>query len=322
MLTSAPAAARDDLFPAPPFSDPAVVTEMPGDWQARPLARVPADADLSVILDQQIYPALLPFLQDFARREHLRIAVESGTCGIASGALTRKEIDIGGYCCPPERGDRLPGLRFHTIGITAIAVITHPANPVGNLTLDETRKLFGGQISAWRDLTGGDKPRAPFDEPVFVASRLHCKSRPGHWRLLLDNGDLFAPQAQDVGSIPDMVRTTSVFRGAIGYETNWHVALHASKAPVKIATIDGADPRDPEAVATLRYPLYEAMTLTTWEGTAANPVADRLVAFLLSQAGAVGEAYGLVPAERLRRAGWKFNGDELIGEPDIQAPPR
>ncbi|MFN3077108.1 MAG: substrate-binding domain-containing protein [Alphaproteobacteria bacterium] len=306
---------RDNPFPGPAFSDPAVLTDMPADWQQRPLERAPAGVDVAIVLDQQIYPALLPFIEEYARREKLKIAVQNGTCGTALGGLSRKELDIGGYCCPPERADRLPGIKFHTIGVTGIALIVHPGNPVETLSRDEAQKIFSGQIRHWQQLDKARERKLP-DQSVFVATRLHCKTRPGHWRLLLDNQERFSRDAQDVGSIPDMIRTVSLNRDSIGYETNWHVTRHAATTPVRTIKIDGESSLDSEAIATLRYPLYEVMNLTTWEGPAANPEADRLVAYLLSKAGAVGEVYGLVPVEKLRVAGWKFKGNELIGEPD------
>lgn len=315
VAAAAHAEMRDNPMPGPAFSDPAVLAPVPDDWQKRPMARVPTDADVSVVLDQQIYPALVPFIQEFARKEHVKIAVQSGTCGTAQGGLSRKELDIGGYCCPPERADRLPGVKFHTVGITAVALIVHPRNPIDNLTRDEAQQVFSGQLRHWRQIKSPQK-QGTLDDAVFVATRLHCKTRPGHWRLLLDNTNLFSPDVQDVGSIPDMIRTVAITLPAIGYETNWHVTLHAPTASVRTVRIDGVDSRDEEALAALRYPLYEVMNLTTWEGPENNPVADRLVAYLLAKAGDVGKVYGLVPAERLRKAGWKFKDNELIGIPD------
>ncbi|MBF0560912.1 MAG: substrate-binding domain-containing protein [Alphaproteobacteria bacterium] len=319
--TAVHAEMRDDPMPGPAFSNPAVLTNMPSDWQSRPLHREPAEADISVVLDQQIYPALLPFIQEFARSQHLRIAVQSGTCGTALGGLTRKDLDIGGYCCPPEQADRLPGVKFHTVGITAISLIVHPKNPIDNLTRDEARKIFSGEYTLWRQVRSPQKQGTPGGS-VFVATRLHCKTRPGHWRLLLDNANLFSSEIQEVGSIPDMIRTVSVEHDAIGYETVWHVNLHSTTSPVRTITMDGIDPRDDAAMVQHRYPLYEVMNMTTWEGPAANPAADRLVAYLLSKGGDVGKVYGMVPADRLRKAGWKFKDDELIGEPDPVLAPR
>ncbi|MEO5372780.1 MAG: substrate-binding domain-containing protein [Alphaproteobacteria bacterium] len=318
LMTAASAAQAVPLDPAAlgtaPFTDPAVVTPMPPEWLARPLRRENPDADLAIILDQQIYGALVPFIEEFARKEKLKVAVQSGTCGIAATELARKAIDIGGYCCAPEAADRLPGIRFHTIGITAITLIVHPDNPVENVSLDEARRLFGGRITKWSDVAG--TPAATRSgESVRVITRLHCKARPGHWRLLLNDEESFSHDANDVGAIPDMIRAVSLHRNAIGYETNWHVAVHAPKAPVRQIRIDGVDARDAEALARHRYPIYEVMTLTTWEGAAANPKADRLVAYLLERARDIGGEYGLVPVQDLVRAGWIFKGDELVGEP-------
>lgn len=40
----------------------------------------------------------------------------------------------------------------------AIAVVVHPSNPVGALSLEQTRQIFSGQVTNWRAVGGPDKP--------------------------------------------------------------------------------------------------------------------------------------------------------------------
>jgi hypothetical protein len=47
-----------------------------------------------------------------------------------------------------------------------------------------------------------------------------------------------------------------------------------------------------------------------------NPRARALVDYLLKEVDILGSEFGFVPASILSKAGWKFKGDELIGEPD------
>jgi len=47
-----------------------------------------------------------------------------------------------------------------------------------------------------------------------------------------------------------------------------------------------------------------------------NPRARALVDYLLKEVHSLGAEFGFVPASKLSKAGWKFKGDELIGEPD------
>ncbi|MGD2080007.1 MAG: hypothetical protein PVJ36_02605 [Nitrospirota bacterium] len=299
------------------FSDPSKTQEMPEGWQRRPVKHAPPleDADLVVILNQQIYAAFLPIMQEYAEDHGIKIAVGEGTCGIAAGALARKEADIGSFCCPPGETDRLPGLRFHTLGIMPIALVAHPENPLDGITMAQAQEIFQGLIYRWSEVRDS-QGRPGKDVPILTIGRLHCKLRPGHWRLLLDDEDLFSARLQEVESIPDMISLVAADQKAIGYEVPWMLRQYRDEGRVKILKVDGLDPRNLEHLVSGDYPLYRTFSVTTWEGEGVgNPRARELVEHLLNEVERLGEKFGIAPASRLRQAGWKFNGDELVGEP-------
>ncbi|MBL6932949.1 MAG: hypothetical protein ISR45_08380 [Rhodospirillales bacterium] len=299
-----------------PFSDPGVVVSMPDDWLRQGIRhKVGHKADLAITLDQQLYPIILPLIHEFAAAEKKTIAVENGTCGISAGSLSEKTVDIGGYCCPPGELDRLPGLRFHTLGIGAIALIENPLNQLENISLTEVRNLFGGQMTHWSQLpVSGFK--ADRSAPIKPVTRLHCKSRPGHWKLIIDDESEFSQISMDVSSIQDMIRMVSGFPFGIGYETLWHIQQNADRFKVKILKVGGNDPSDAKALARGDYPFYRVFNLTTWENSeSANPLADKLVEFLLNNSNRINPGTGIVTAQQLRKNGWAFAGNELVGEP-------
>jgi phosphate transport system substrate-binding protein len=299
------------------FSDPDIVWQsVPSGWTQRAITpeAEAQHADLVISLDQQLYPYLLPLIDEYAKKHGLAIATTKGTCGISAGLLFRKAIDIGGFCCAPAESDRLPGLRFHTLAIAAIALIVHPDNPVENVTLSKARDLFRGEISDWSTVI--DHPNPAVSGSVHPVGRLHCKLRPGHWRLLLDNEELFSPDLLDVGAIEDMLRSVAADPHAIGYETLWMVRRQDAGGAVKTLHLNGIDPSDSEAVAQGHYPLYRVYNITTWEGAARNPLAKELVRFLLDRIEESDSQFNMVPVSRLRANGWRFEGDELVGEPE------
>lgn len=296
-----------------PFSPPGDVVAMPETWHAKSLSR-PKDADLALAIDQQLYPALLPLVQEFARRHGVKVALQEGTCGVAAGALAEKSADVTGMCCPPGPLDRMPGVRYHTIGIAALALIVHPGNPVTEVSLDQARRMFGGKTRSWSELPMDGFKAGPAAD-IRAVTRLHCKPRPGHWRLLLDNENLFAADMHEVPAIRDMIAEVGGSSTALGYETLWHITDNVSAAKVKPLKLDGVDPADRAALAEGRYPLYRVMNITSWEGKEANPMAAKLVAWLVEKAPEIAPAYGIVPAADLRRRGWKFSGDEIVGGP-------
>ncbi len=224
------------------FSNPALTWQMPPGWElqtVRPEAAA-ANADLVVVLDQQLHPPLLPLIKAFATEHHLEIAVSAGTCGISAGLLSRKAADVGGFCCPPARSDRLPGLRFYTLGIAAVALITTPRAPVDSLSLQQARSIFGGEVTDWSALANRNSHERP--RPIHPIARLHCKLRPGHWRLLLDSEELFSADLLEVGTIQDMVTSVSRDPLAIGYETLWMVRQYANAGRVKTLRLNGFGP--------------------------------------------------------------------------------
>jgi len=298
------------------FSEPEYVQQMPSVWEKQPVSHVEeaGEADLVVTLDQHLYRFLPQMIEEYGAEHGLKIVVSEGTCGITAGKMVRKTADIGGYCCPPGRTDRLPGLRFHTLGILPIEIIVHPDNPIENITLQEARAIFQGRIYRWSELSNSLGKPGP-ELAIQTIGRLHCKTRPGHWRLLLDNEDLFGPKLQEVGTIPDMISLVANAPDAVGYEVGMMLERHRNEGMVKTLTVDGFAPTTDNLLAG-RYPLYRTLNLTTWEGKAVeNQDAGRLVEYLLEEVKILAERYRLVPAAALRKEGWRFRDNELIGEP-------
>lgn len=325
-LVAGPATAAHDAAP-PALSEPGpqaapTTVPMPDDWVRRPVVHAPTVsgevADLAITLDQQLYPALLPIIRRYGAEHNLAIAVQSGTCGVSAGALVEKQADIGGFCCPPGPMDRLPGLTYHTIGIGALAFITHPANGMTAVSAKDARGLFAGDQRTWSSLgTAGPATPQGAVEPII---RLHCKNRPGHWRLIHDTADDFSIDASEVSTIEDMLGQVSQRPAAIGYETLWHVRRTMNKTPVRTLRIDGVAPDDRAAVAAGRYPFYRVFNITTWAAApAAKPAATALAAHLVATAQNLDAGYGIIPAEALRHAGWRFDGAEVVAPPPGQA---
>lgn len=305
------------MLRGPAFSDPAQLAVVPDGWAARPVEHAAAhgDVDLAVALGQQSFPVFEKLIADYARERGLKIAVSPGTCGISSGKLLRKAVDIGSFCCPPGRNDRLPGLEFHALGISPIALIVHPDNPVSDLSTLQAQQVYRGELLRWAELTS--EPGALADRHIQPVARLHCKVRPGHWRLLLDNEDMFGTRLFEVGVIPDMISQVARNPQAIGYEVPLMMQTYRTSGEVKMLTVNGHAPGDTGAVLAGKYPLYRTYHLTVWNtDTRAAKRARELVAYLRQHIEKVHAEIGFIPVSRLQAAGWKFRGEQLVGEPD------
>ncbi len=72
-------------------------------------------------------------------------------------------------------------LVFQPVALDAIVVITHPRNPVGNISLAQLRQIYLGRLKNWKELGGADAPinlysiAAPLDGVEFSFRQLLYK---------------------------------------------------------------------------------------------------------------------------------------------------
>jgi ABC-type phosphate transport system substrate-binding protein len=300
-----------------PFSDPAKQLTMPDPWTKQPIQHADwaKNADIAIIVDQQFYPLISPGVEQYAKENKLNIVAQEGTCGTANKGLSDKTIDMGGFCCPPSEADRFPGIKFHTLGIEAIPILVNVKNPVNNLTLEQVRQIFQGKLFRWSDVEM--TPGTPGPKRVIQAvGRLHCKQRPGHWRLLLDHEDLFSPRILNVGTIKDMINQVANNVDAIGLEELLMLKKYDPEGKVKAVAINGVNPHDVAKIATGAYPVYNTLSVTSWETeTTKKSQVEGLIKHLVSYIDTIDPMYGVAGVSKLRAAGWKFQENELIGEP-------
>ncbi len=318
LLSSSAGRAAAENVAREAFSDPDYVLDMSESWKRQPIQHKSSigKADIVVHFNRQVHLALRPLVKQFEKENNLKIVVARGTCGLTSGRLKKKQIDIGTYCCPAGESDRLPGLEFHTLGLMSLAILVHPENAIDNITIEQARQIFRGEIHRWSDLKDS-QGRPGMNAPIQVIARRHCKKRPGHWKLLLPESDDFSPKLQEVGAIPDMIYLVASNPAAIGYEVMQMVRELKEKGEVRALKIDGLSPEVASSLVSLQYPLYRTFGLTLWNtAETRNPHAERLLAYLLERIETVDPAHGIVPVSHLRQAGWKFKGNELIGEPE------
>ncbi len=90
------------------------------------------------------------------------IAVTGGGSGTGIAALINKTTDIAnssrGMEPKEEEAAKKAGVQpFRIIFATdGISVVTHPANPISKLTLEQLGKIFKGEITNWKEVGGKD----------------------------------------------------------------------------------------------------------------------------------------------------------------------
>lgn len=303
---------------AKPFSSPEDLTPMPEDWQQKGLAYPSAlsSYELVVNFDQSEGPILKPVVDKWAKDNGIKAFVSSGTCGVSNRNLLHKEMDVGSFCCPPGKMDRLPGVAFHTLGLAPHAVAVNPANPLSDITFVDAQQVFAGRLTSWEKLSTAAGVTG-FTNPIQPVIFPHCKQRPGHWRLLLESHEMLSSRAIEVTSIPDMIFTLSSNKRGIGIEVLSTINHYEKeKGKVKVLTLNGLHPNDLEAVAAGKYPLYRAHTLAFWvQPELQNKYTRKLIEFLDSYIEENSQKLGIVPTSVLKKKGWQFHGEEVVEPP-------
>jgi phosphate transport system substrate-binding protein len=99
---------------------------------------------------------------------------------------------------------------FHTVAMDGIAVVVNPGNPVNDLTVEQIRKIYNGQITNWSQVGGPNKG-------IVVVSR---DSTSGTFEVFGDlvlQGDHLTGGAERAASNPEVQNRVASTQAAIGY---------------------------------------------------------------------------------------------------------
>jgi phosphate transport system substrate-binding protein len=224
----------------------------------------------------------------FGENSMLGVGCNAGIKAAKQGTKSRETF--GFVCCPlSDEEVEKEQLIVYPLAKEPILILTHNDNPVTNLSQEQVRAIFRGDISNWNEVGGPDRP-------IVVVTRLHCKKRPGHWKTILPEAKAFRQERINVKSAAAMVQRVSDFSGAIGHTgATWEFKTDNK---VKVISIDGIKPTA-ENLANGRYPFYRVLSAITNR----HPSADVVKLIKEAQTGPafrqVAKKYELLPLNPL-----------------------
>jgi len=210
----------------------------------------------------------------------------------AARQATQSRETFGFICCSLSNEEiEKEQLIVYPLVKEPILILTHKDNPVDNLSSDQVRAIFRGDLASWADVDETDKP-------IVVVTRLHCKKRPGHWKTILPDHKEFRQERLNVTSAAAMVQRVGDFRGAIGHTgATW---IFDAKDRIKIIMVDGFRPTA-ENLRNGKYPFYRQLSAITNR----NPSPDVVELITEAQTGEafrkVARQYELLPLNPMRR---------------------
>ncbi|MGE5553874.1 MAG: phosphate ABC transporter substrate-binding protein [Betaproteobacteria bacterium] len=163
-----------------------------------------------------------------AKHPRVRILVQGGgsSAGIAAAKSGAAQIGTSSRELKPEER----GLHAVQIALDGIAVIVHPSNPVTNLSLEQLRRIYAGEVRNWKEVGG------PAGE-IMVVTREAGSGTRGAFEELVMKGKAISGKAIVQGSTGAVRSSVAQARGAVGY-----VSLGALDGTVKTVSLDGVRP--------------------------------------------------------------------------------
>ena len=216
-------------------------------------------------------------------------ALLNGTCDIAESSrdVEDKEITLG----------KEKGVNFvkHTVGLDGLAVVVHPSNQVTNLTVDELRAIFMGEITNWKILGGKDSKIVILSREVNSGTHVFFKEhvlRKGNSK----SKEEFAPSSLLMPSSQAIADEITQNPNAIGYYGMGYIsekqkAVHIAKnkkSPYIVPT--------KENVLNNKYPISRPLFMFT-NGEPKEAIKDFMDFALSEQGQTIVEKVEFVPVK-------------------------
>jgi len=165
-----------------------------------------------------------------------------------------------------------------SIGFSGTAVIVNAANPVTNLTRDQVRRIYVGEITNWSQVGGIDEPIRPFIREANAATRTSFEAY-----IFGTAKPTYAKAVAEVFEVEATFSAVASFRGSIGIATVG--ARTAQDTALRMIAIDGIFPTL-ENLADGSYKIERPLYLVyPAGGTAIKPAVQGFLDFAKSPEG-------------------------------------
>lgn len=174
------------------------------------------------------------FSEAYGEKTGATITVEVGGSSVGFKNVAEGVSDIGNVSRDLKDDEKAKGLTETVVAIDGIAVIANAQNKVEDLSADQLKKIFTGEITNWKEV-GGE------DAAIVVMGREAGSGTRGAFEELLgiEHACKYAEELNETGAVKTKVSSTA---GAIGY-----VSMSALDSTVKGLKIDGVEPTEENA---------------------------------------------------------------------------
>ena len=171
-------------------------------------------------------------------------------------------------------------LEITPIGREAFVFFVEPDNPVTDLTSEQIRKIYSGEIRNWSEVGGKNQTILAFQRPQNSGSQTMME-------YFMGDTPLKEPKTYEyvgaMGGVVEQVAQYANERGAFGYSFRYFVEDLMQENNVRVIAVDGVQPTI-ENIRNGSYPLTTGLCLITRKDDP-NPNVQKMIDFMLSPDG-------------------------------------
>ncbi|WP_371363515.1 Phosphate-binding protein PstS [Sporomusa rhizae] len=233
-------------------------------------------------------------VKDSFSDEPIAIFVATGGSGFGVKSATNGTVDIGlvSRVVTEAEKQKLPNHKLYTVGYDALTIAVHPQNPVAkvkpNLTKDEVKHIFSGEIKTWKQLDA-----ALPDRPIVLAIRDLGGGASQAFDEAVMKGTPVAKEAIQFPSMGALAGKVQENVDAVGYVSTGLV--QQNKGKIAVLSVDGVEPTN-ENIVSGKYTIARPLILIA--KAQPDERQQEFINYLLSDTGLKTlEDMGFVPAK-------------------------
>ena len=220
-----------------------------------------------------LYPVYAAFVQAVYPEAEYHYYDNSVSCSGTIGAydrLIKRDADMIFAAAPSETqlaAAESAGLQLHLtpIGREAFVFFVNSRNPVTNLTVDEVRGIYSGEITNWKQVGGERQSIRPFQRAENSGSQTALQQ-------LMDGCPLMEPETEDriagMGGIIEQVASYRNYKNALGFSFRFYSTEMVQNGDIRLLSLNGVAPTR-ETIRDGSYPIASEFYAVT-----AAPIGD------------------------------------------------
>ena len=143
------------------------------------------------------------------------------------------------------------GYDIEQIGTDALIFLVNEANPVENITTEQLRGIYTGQITNWKELGGEDAEIIPLQRNEGAGSQALMKKLVMGDSPMMEAPPEFTPG--EMGALMEAVKSYDASANAIGYSVYYYAHDMEMARGLKLLKVDGVEPCK-ETIRSGEYP--------------------------------------------------------------------